>query len=251
MPESTESPPDSTLTTRLEGWSRVHAALLLLGCVAGALMASPLPLVILGFASFLALLWQARGHFGQGPGFGAANTVTLLRLTLVLGLGGAFGALPLRDCALLAALILLLDGVDGWVARRTQSPSPFGAHFDMESDAFFVLVSVFVLWTRERLGIWVLWGGLLRPLYVLLLWALPARHAAEPRSLFGRIAFVGFALGLLAPLASFSAWADALALAGTGLVTLSFARSARYWQRARVQARSGKEPLASRKIPGI
>jgi phosphatidylglycerophosphate synthase len=214
------------------------------------LLTSALPLVALGFASFVALFWQARGNFRQGSGLGAANGVTLLRLALVLGLGGAFGALPLRQCALLAALVLLLDGVDGWVARRTQGSSPFGAHFDMESDAFFVLVCVFVLWTRERLGAWVLWGGLLRPLSVIWLWALPAANAAEPRSEFGRIAFLGFALGLIAPLASASVWADALASAGTGLVTLSFARSARHWHRARVQARSGKEPLDSGKIPG-
>lgn len=251
MPHTKNRLPASPLTATLESWSRAHAALLVVGSATAALLASPLPLVAVGFGSFLALIWQARRDFGQGAGFGAANGVTLLRLALVLALGGAFGALPLRECALLAALTLLLDGVDGWVARKNRSSSLFGAHFDMESDAFFVLVSVFVLWTRGRLGPWVLWGGLLRPLYVLWLWALPAPNAAEPRSQFGRVAFVGFALGLLAPLASPSPWADALAIAGTCLVTLSFARSGRYWQRARFQALSRKAPLDPGKNPGI
>ena len=49
---------------------------------------------------------------------------------------------------------LLLDWVDGQVARRTHTESAFGARFDMEVDAFLILVlSVYVASTT---GWWVL-----------------------------------------------------------------------------------------------
>lgn len=251
MPEPIQPADPPTLSRTLEAWSRTHAALLVLGSAAVAFQGNALPLVALGFASFLALFWRARGRFSGTSGFGPANAVTLLRLGLVLALGGALGPPPLLHCAFLAGLTLLLDALDGWLARRARSASFFGALFDMETDAFFVLMSTIVLWTRERLGVWILCGGLLRPACVLWLWALPAPGGEEPRSSWGRLAFLGFAAGLIAPLASTSAWADALAVVGTALVLLSFGRSARYWYRARVQARSGGGPGIAGKTPGI
>ena len=41
---------------------------------------------------------------------------------------------------MLASVALILDGVDGKVARRTRNASAFGARFDMEVDAFLILV---------------------------------------------------------------------------------------------------------------
>ena len=41
---------------------------------------------------------------------------------------------------LLSSVALALDGVDGQVARRTRTVSALGARFDMEVDAFLVLV---------------------------------------------------------------------------------------------------------------
>ncbi|MFD8079956.1 CDP-alcohol phosphatidyltransferase family protein [Streptomyces sp. NPDC059718] len=40
----------------------------------------------------------------------------------------------------LATLALLVDAVDGRVARRTGTTSPLGARFDMETDAFLIRV---------------------------------------------------------------------------------------------------------------
>ena len=45
----------------------------------------------------------------------------------------------------LAGLVLLLDGVDGWLARRGGWCSRFGARFDMETDALLVLLILLVL----------------------------------------------------------------------------------------------------------
>jgi phosphatidylglycerophosphate synthase len=81
------------------------------------------------------------GHVALGP----ANRVTLLRATLVGGVTALVGTSAVgsgRDAVLvgLAAVALVLDGVDGKVARRTGTVSTLGARFDMEVDAFLILV---------------------------------------------------------------------------------------------------------------
>ncbi|MGO4424039.1 CDP-alcohol phosphatidyltransferase family protein, partial [Streptomyces sp. MCAF7] len=68
--------------------------------------------------------------------FGAANRVTLARATLVGGVtalvADSFQSPP-RVPALVAltTVALILDAVDGKVARRTGTASPLGARFDM------------------------------------------------------------------------------------------------------------------------
>lgn len=112
-----------------------------------------------------------------GPGeapparLGWANRVTLLRAALVLLIAGllVFPEVPRNHPYAvfgLALTALLLDGVDGWVARRTRSITAFGARFDMELDAFFILVLCIGLVAIDRVGPWVLGIGLARYLFV-------------------------------------------------------------------------------------
>ncbi len=60
----------------------------------------------------------------------------------------------------LAVPALVLDGVDGWVARRTGTVSALGARFDGEVDAFLILVLSIA--AAPTFGWWVLAGGLAR-----------------------------------------------------------------------------------------
>lgn len=73
---------------------------------------------------------------------GLCNIVTLVRLMIVAALAGALisGEGLSWNIFSLAAVALLLDGVDGWLARRQHLASSFGARFDMEVDAGFALV---------------------------------------------------------------------------------------------------------------
>lgn len=103
---------------------------------------------------------------------GWANRVTLARGILVAMLAGtlvdpsllAAHSLPLVS---LATLALLLDGVDGWIARRTRTDSLFGAYFDMELDAFFILVLCLALTVLGKVGPWVVSIGAMRYAFVL------------------------------------------------------------------------------------
>jgi phosphatidylglycerophosphate synthase len=96
---------------------------------------------------------------------GPADKITLVRAVLTAGVAGLAVASVVSGrafpaAALLAAVALPLDGVDGWVARRTGTCSERGARFDMEVDAALILV-LSVLLVRP-LGAWVLAAGLMR-----------------------------------------------------------------------------------------
>lgn len=113
-----------------------------------------------------------RGGLTLGP----ANRVTLARAVLVCGVAalvayaaraGLHGTAPSSGVGLLvglSSLVLLLDWVDGFVARRTGTVSGFGARFDLEVDAFLILV--LSLHAAAELGWWIVAIGLSR--YVLL-----------------------------------------------------------------------------------
>lgn len=97
--------------------------------------------------------------------FGLCNTVTLGRAALVALLFGATMA-PREAMAWLVfgigAVALAMDGIDGWLARRSGLESDFGARFDMETDA--ALGAVLSLWLLllDITGIEVLALGFMR-----------------------------------------------------------------------------------------
>ena len=100
------------------------------------------------------------------------HPVTLARAVLVAALAGVL-ALPKvvqRHGALFAALVLLaliLDGLDGWIARLIGGTTRFGARFDMEVDALLVLVLSIAVVLGGRAGAWVLAIGGMRYAFVL------------------------------------------------------------------------------------
>lgn len=104
----------------------------------------------------------------EARGWGPADTITLARATLIGGVTALvadsfFIPIPVSVLVTAAAAALVLDAVDGQVARRTGTTSAVGARFDMEADAALVLVlSVFV---ATGLGWWVVLLGLPRYLF--------------------------------------------------------------------------------------
>ncbi len=94
--------------------------------------------------------------------FGFANWVTTLRALgaialLAVALDAAFTALEVgvggRWAAVALALVLLaLDGVDGFLARRFDQASTFGARFDMETDALLGLALALLVWALGQAG---------------------------------------------------------------------------------------------------
>jgi phosphatidylglycerophosphate synthase len=128
-------------------------------------------------------LWRGLAHGGR---LGPASRVTLARATLAVGVAALVvdsfaGDTPVALLVTLAAVALVLDLVDGWLARRTGTASSLGARFDGEVDAFLILaLSVYV---ASEVAAWVLAIGAARYLFLagerLLPWMrapLPERH---------------------------------------------------------------------------
>jgi phosphatidylglycerophosphate synthase len=127
--------------------------------------------LVYGVALVLLTGWGLR-RTGRG-GFGPADWITFGRATLV-GCAAeliADGGHPHVWMVGLIAVALLLDGVDGQVARRTGTSSEFGARFDMEVDAFLILL--LCVQVAETFGLWVLAIGLMRYAFVAASWAMP------------------------------------------------------------------------------
>ena len=111
--------------------------------------------------------------------------MTLARATLAVGVAAlvadSFGEpAPVTLLVSLSALALVLDAVDGWVARRTRTTAKLGAHFDAEVDAFLILIlSVYV---ARLAGAWVLAIGAARYVFLAAGWRLPwMREQLPPR----------------------------------------------------------------------
>ncbi|MFP4643674.1 MAG: CDP-alcohol phosphatidyltransferase family protein [Spirochaetales bacterium] len=113
------------------------------------------------------------GYWRHGP-LAWANRVTLIRAVLI-SIVAAGTAVPLSSPGHwqwlgVALLALTLDGVDGWIARRTDSRTSFGARFDMELDSLLILILSLGLMLKTPLGPWVLLIGLMRYAFVIAGW---------------------------------------------------------------------------------
>lgn len=115
---------------------------------------------------------------------GACNVVTLMRAALACAL-----LVPLADgraagsgVALVAAVALALDGVDGWLARRSGLVSRFGARFDMEVDAALALILSLHVLAGTAAGPEILVLGLIRYAFVAASLAWPWLAADLPPS---------------------------------------------------------------------
>jgi phosphatidylglycerophosphate synthase len=122
-----------------------------------------LGLVTLAFlaAASLAAAYMVRAQPVAQLGY--CNLVTLVRLLFTSVLLAPVVA-PASTVLILALAItaLILDGVDGWLARRLRQASDFGARFDMEVDAAFGLVLALNAWAAGTVGAVVLLLGLPR-----------------------------------------------------------------------------------------
>ena len=174
-------------------FSTRHSYLMLSAVVAGALCHCSWPLALTALASFSFWLLQLKAAPFDG-GFGAANWVTSVRLVSLLLLAAWIDADMPFAAAALAWSIFALDWLDGYLARRNQSETTFGALYDSEVDACFTLLLTWGVFMLDRAGAWVLIGGLLRYVYVLTLHLTGMHEREAPRSRLGRYVF-GLSIG--------------------------------------------------------
>jgi phosphatidylglycerophosphate synthase len=167
---------------------------------------------------------------------GPADWVTLARATLAVVVAalvaGSFDQpAPVTPLVSLTALALVLDAVDGWVARRTRTTAALGAHFDAEVDAFLILVlSVYV---ARSAGAWVLAIGAARYVFLAAGWPLPWLRQPLPPRYWRKVvaATQGIVLAIVAGDILPAALTHAALLAALALLAESFGRDV-WWLRS-------------------
>lgn len=205
----------------LSRWLNQHAAFMLAAAVATVWIPSGVWIAIAAAVSFVRLavvLWPWRAM----PFGGYANQLTALRLVILLAAASLITVLPNTWLWWLLLANVVADVADGYVARRTRQVSPFGAVFDREVDAVFVLVA-YLYFFIEGVAAWVLLPGLLPYLYRLAVLLRRDRRAPEHRErLAPFLAGANFLLLLLAvrlpPELQLGAVLSSIALVGASFV---------------------------------
>jgi phosphatidylglycerophosphate synthase len=123
-----------------------------------------------------------------------------------------------------AFMILVLDGVDGWIARTSGAVSRFGARFDMETDAAFILAVSILTWQYGKTGPWILMAGLMRYAFVAGTMLLPWMRRSLPSSQRRKRIFVAQAVSLILSLVPLVVrpFSDIAAITGLLLLACSF-----------------------------
>lgn len=196
------------------------------------------------YALMAALIVRALPEDLPAPGLGAANRVTLFRATLFLPICAlAIGGATPDDTARwwivgVGTVAMVLDGVDGYVARRSRRLTQFGGRFDMELDAFLLLGLSVLVWWSGQVGAWVISIGLARYLFVAAGWIWPLLAADLPDSFRRKAICVVQGVVLLTCLGPIIPESVAVAAAAAALALLvwSFGVDILWLRRATVRA---------------
>ena len=185
------------------------------------------------FAIFMLLaLGYLRGHVLDR--FGLPNQITTVRaliVALIIGLLGEQASPHVAWTAAAAALLVTaLDGVDGWLARRTQMASAFGARFDMEVDALLIQVLAILVWRHGKAGPWIVMSGLLRYLFVAAGGLWPWMRRPLMPTLRGRVLCIVQIVALVLAIAPIVRPPASAYIAAFGLLALGYSFLADTWR---------------------
>jgi phosphatidylglycerophosphate synthase len=217
-----------------------------------ALLAALAQLAGSGAGGISAAGWVVGGAYGVGTNLalacgligtgakrlGPADRVTLIRSILVGGVTALVATslshpVPVTPLVALTVVALVLDAVDGWVARRTGTSSKLGWRFDQEVDAFLILVlSVYVAFSTAW---WVLVIGLARYVFAAVGWLVPwMRGTLLPPRYWGKVVAAVQGIALTVAMADVlpRPWTLAVLVVSLALLVESFARSVWWlWRR--------------------
>jgi phosphatidylglycerophosphate synthase len=122
---------------------------------------APLSAAIAGyvFGAIFAMVMMRRGY--PHSGLGTGNVVTVLRMSMVASLLAPLVGIALPWAVVgVATLALVLDGFDGFFARREGRVSPFGGRLDIEVDSALGLILALNVWAAGVFGPLILLIGL-------------------------------------------------------------------------------------------
>jgi phosphatidylglycerophosphate synthase len=212
----------------------------------------------IGYASAGWALLAIGLHRSGSTSLGLADLVTLARAVLVGGVVALVAdhfpsGAPAMPLVALASVALVLDAVDGHLARRTGTASRLGARFDMEVDA--VLILVLSVQVAAGFGGWVIAIGAMRYVFAAAALAAPWLRAELPVSFARKTVAALQGIVLVAACSGLLAHPVVAVLLGVALALLgwSFGRDVAWlWRHRPVSARpttAGRAADAARRSP--
>lgn len=206
----------------IKKWNYQHAGFMLAAGLLTLLFQVLFILPLIAISSFSIFLVK---YTQQSKAFGYANWVTSLRLVLLLLLGFFIFQIPAWVSLALGIVVLILDGLDGYLARKFDDTTDFGAYLDMETDTFFVCLFCTYYYLNEQLGGWVLAVGYMRYIYVGLILLFKLQGRKEKSTRFAKTIAVILFSALLMPLVLPSFLYQPAMIIATVLVLYSFGLS--------------------------
>ncbi len=179
-------------------WSSANALAVMAAAVAGWREKSAWPVLAAGSLSILFFILLALKRLTGPALWNAANMVSLFRWMGVAGLAFATPRAPGFLIPSGGVVLIGLDSLDGWLARRQGTQTDFSEFLDKEIDALFLLVVTLSLVARDIEGVWILIIGLSRYLFVIALLVFRPARPKERRSSRGRVVYSAVLLTLLA-----------------------------------------------------
>lgn len=193
----------NTMEIQLLNWPKRHAIVVLLASSCLMINGWSLIFFIIVTGHFMGLMWRTSDQWRQSGSCLIANGLTAFRLAILLCVGVNWSSYQPMLLPILFWLAALVDVVDGWVAKRYDGATEFGAIFDEEVDAIYVLICSYVIWQLELGPWWIMGAGWIRYVVVLIKTYWPPHperdtHFAWAKTLAGLV-FILYPLCILLP----------------------------------------------------
>lgn len=207
-------------------WNYWHAQMLLV-LIGLCLFHLPMGYVLTG-AGLSFCLYFALAYFNLplAKSFAnSANWVTFFRLLILLFAVSFYPALQTAVFVGLIISVMILDGLDGMLARKFKKETKFGEYFDMEVDALLASLLSVLVYKHFDIGFWILLAGAMRYIFVTIKFLLGLDNVALTIPMPGsRLIAVVFFSTLLAAFVFPIDIARWLLIPGCSLIFFSFGR---------------------------
>jgi phosphatidylglycerophosphate synthase len=183
---------------KLKNWKKGHNYTMFLICGVYLIFPKVILVIIASFLS-IAMLWiyAWREIYHLKPAGGWPNWVTLFRFLLLITVTYLNKQITNDIFVILISFVVVLDGLDGFLARKLDQRTDFGALFDMETDSVFVCIVSCLLLEKRILGTWILIPAFIKYFYFVFTDITGMNKLPEPRTFFGATIAVVMFIGLI------------------------------------------------------
>ena len=151
------------LNKKLSLWDLIFSIVVLLSACLSYLLSLPFVFSLVSLLGFIILaLISKKEIISIKPFGGYPNWITGFRFLNIIAFSIYYPVLDHITLAVWMLIVVLLDGLDGYLARRFNMHSNYGAKFDTETDSFYVALASLILFSLELTSWWILIPGFLK-----------------------------------------------------------------------------------------